>query len=109
MKKVFLWLMTLICLFSLFGCTAKEPAASSDPTAYFIAKITEVSDGRLFAEVTDSGITALEIGTPVYVSTDFEGYTERTAGEVIRVEFNTVIQESYPPIIPYVTAITLQQ
>ena len=107
MKKFFLWVMTVICLFSLFGCTIKK--SSTDPTAFFIAKITEVIDGRLFVEVTNSGSTALEVGTPVYVSTNFEGYTEHAAGEVIRVEFNTVIQESYPPIIPYVTSITPQQ
>jgi len=106
-KKFFLWGITVICLLSLFGCTAKK--SSADPTAFFMAKITEVRDERLFAEVTDSGSTSLEVGTPVYVSTDFEGYTECAAGEVVRVDFNTVIQESYPPIIPYVTAITPQQ
>ena len=78
-----------------------------DKGAYFTAIVTEVNEESLFVEIKEKGSTALKEKTPVHVSTNFEGYQECVAGDCIRVEFNGVIQEIYPPIIPYVTSIEI--
>ena len=80
-----------------------------DDPAYFTAIVTEVNEENLFVEVKEKGNTALEAKTPVHVSTNFEGYTECAVGDHVRVGFNGMIQELYPPIIPYVTSIEIIQ
>ena len=56
-------------------------------------------------EVTDNGSSSLREGTAAHVSTDLDGYTGYTVGDSIRIEFDGMIQELYPPIIPNVVSI----
>jgi len=76
-----------------------------EATAFFSAKVMEVSEGSILVEVTDTGSTAFTIGLSVHVSTNFDGYTDCAIGDVVKVSFDGLIQEIYPPIIPNVTAI----
>ena len=105
MKKFAAILLLVACVFSLCACWTSPKDSGDAMQMYFEARVTELHEERLLAEVTEKGDTALEPGTPVYVVTTFEGYKPCDVGDVIRVEFNSVIQESYPPIIPYVTNI----
>ena len=109
MKKVLISILALIFAVGLVGCHAGKENTPEETAAYFTATVTEVHEGSLLVEITDNGSTSLGEGTPVHVSTNFDGYTECAAGDSIRVEFDGMIQELYPPIIPGVTAIHKNQ
>lgn len=78
----------------------------NEQSVFFIAKITEVNESSLLVEVTDKGSTALNRGTAAYVSTAFDAYVACAVGDSIRVEFDGLIQEVYPLIIPNVISIS---
>lgn len=96
--------LLVLPLFCLASCEPTfEPQGQS---AQFLAKVTEVGDTRLFVTVIDKGSSGLQNGTPAYVSTNFEGYTAPAVGDYVIVEFDSMVQEIYPPIIPNVFSIT---
>ena len=68
--------------------------------------MTEVHEKQLFVTVIDQCTSSLGNGTPAYVSTNFEGYTAVSVGDYIIVEYDTMVQELYPPIVPNVFSIT---
>jgi hypothetical protein len=76
------------------------------PNTRFVAKVTEVKEGQLFVTVIDKGNSSLGNGTPVYVSTNFEGYTAPAVGDYVIVQYDSMVQEIYPPIVPNVFSIT---
>ena len=63
----------------------------------------------MFVNVTDNGSTSLEEGTIVHVSTNFDSYLECAVGDRIRIEFDGLIQELYPPIFPNAVSIRKNQ
>ena len=100
-------LLTLLLILPLFCLASCEPTPDpQDQSAQFLAKVTEVGDTQLFVTVIDKGTSGLQNGTPAYVSTNFEGYFAPAVGDYIIVEFDSMIQEIYPPIIPNVFSIT---
>ena len=103
MKKLTALILVFCCIVALCSCGWKT--SHDDTAVYFEAKVTEVGEGHLMAEITDQGSTSLAPDTPVHVSTNFEGYTGCETGDTIRVTFDGMIQELYPPIIPNVTTI----
>lgn len=107
-KNTFLPLaLAVLLVLSLFCFASCEPAFDpQDQSAQFLAKVTEVGDTRLFVTVIDKGSSGLQNGTPAYVSTNFEGYTAPAVGDYIIVEYDSMVQEIYPPIIPNVFSIT---
>ena len=109
MKKMITIFFVLICVLGLMGCNSQKGTHLNETSAFFVAKVTEVNEGHLFVEVTDKGSTSLGEGTTVHVSTNFDGYTECVVGDCIRIEFDGLIQELYPPIIPNVVAISKNQ
>ena len=76
------------------------------PPCHFVARVAEVGEGRLLVTVINQGWSSLKEGTPVYVSTDFSGYVAPTAGDYVIVEYDSMVQEIYPPIVPNVFSIT---
>ena len=108
MKKNTLFSLTLAVLLVLpLLCFAScEPNPDILPNARFVAKVTEVGETQLFVTVIDKGTSGLGNGTPVYVSTNFEGYTAPAVGDYVIVQFDSMVQEIYPPIIPNVFSIT---
>lgn len=106
MKKTKILSLLLVILFvlSLFSFVSCKP--KPDPSAHFVAKVTEVGDTRLYVTVIDKGTSSLQNGSPAYVSTDFEGYTSVAVGDFIIVEYDSMVQEIYPPIVPNVFSIT---
>ena len=76
------------------------------PNCHFVAKVTEVKEGQLFVTVINAGWSSLKDGTPAYVSTDFDGYVAPAVGDYVIVEYDSMVQEIYPPIVPNVFSIT---
>lgn len=103
-KNKFLALTLALLLVASMLCFA-SCRPKPDPSAYFVAKVTEVHEKQLYVTVIDKGTSSLGNGTPAYVSTDFEDYTARAVGDFIIVEYDTMVQEIYPPIIPNVFTI----
>lgn len=103
MKKLTALILVFFCVVVLCSCGGET--SHDDTAVYFEAKVTEVGEGHLMAEITDQGSTSLASATPVHVSTNFEGYTGCEKGDTIRVMFDGMIQELYPPIIPNVISI----
>ena len=105
MKKVFLLLLVMILVFLLVGCDLADEESVNEASPYFVAKVTDVYEGSLGVEIIDKGSSSLGEGSPAQVSTRFEGYNECSVGDTVQVEFDGVIQEIYPPIIPNVISI----
>ena len=106
MKKNKIFALSLAVLLILPLCFLASCKPQPIPNAHFVAKVTEVGDAQLFVTVIDKGTSSLGNGTPAYVSTDFEGYTAVSVGDYIIVEYDTMVQELYPPIVPNVFSIT---
>ena len=106
MKKNKIFALSLAILLVLPLCFLASCRPKPDPSAYFVAKVTEVHEKQLFVTVIDQCTSSLENGTPAYVSTDFEGYTAVSVGDYMIVEYDTMVQEIYPPIVPNVFSIT---
>ena len=106
MKKNKIFALSLALLLVLPLCFLASCRPKPDPSAYFVAKVTEIHEKQLFVTVIDQCTSSLGNGTPAYVSTDFEGYTAVSVGDYIIVEYDTMVQELYPPIVPNVFSIT---
>ncbi len=106
-NKIFcLILVTLLVLPMLCLTSCELNHGPQNQSAHFLAKVTEVHEKQLFVTVIDKGTSSLQNGSPAYVSTDFEGYTSVAVGDFVIVEYDTMVQEIYPPIIPNVFSIT---
>ena len=106
MKKNRRFCLVLISLLILPLLCFASCKPKPDPSAYFVAKVTDVHEKQLFVTVIDKGTSSLVNGTPAYVSPNFDGYTAPAVGDYIIVEYDTMVQEIYPPIIPNVFSIT---
>ena len=105
-NRILSLLLAVLFVLSLVCFASCKPQPDILPNARFVAKVTEVKEGQLFVTVIDKGNSSLQNGTPVYVSTNFEGYTAPAVGDYVIVEYNHVVQELYPPILPHVFSIT---
>ena len=105
-SKLFVLLLAVLIIVPLLCFASCKPKPDILPNARFVAKVTEVKEGQLFVTVIDKGNSSLGNGTPVYVSTNFEGYAAPAVGDYVIVEYNHVVQELYPPILPHVFSIT---
>ena len=109
-RNFFYLILAALLILPLLCFTACEVnfGANPDilPNTRFVARVTEVKEGQLFVTVIDQGTSSLGNGTPVYVSTNFDGYVAPAVGDFIIVEYDTMVQEIYPPIVPNVFSIT---
>ena len=105
-NKIFALLLAALFVLSLVCFASCKPQPDILPNARFVAKVTEVNEGQLFVTVIDKGSSGLGNGTPAYVSTNFEDYVAPAVGDYVIVEYNHVVQELYPPILPHVFSIT---
>ena len=109
MKKSRLFSLVLAVLLVLplwFLASCKPKPEHVIPNCHFVAKVTEVKEGQLFVTVINAGWSSLKDGTPAYVSTDFDGYVAPAPGDYVIVEYDSMVQELYPPIVPNVFSIT---
>ena len=102
-NKIFALLLAVLFVLSLFSFASCKPKPI--PNAHFVAKVTEVHEKQLFVTVIDKGTSSLGNGTPAYVSIPANGYNAVSVGDFVIVEYDTMVQEIYPPIIPNVFSI----
>ena len=106
-NKIFALSLAILLILPLcFLASCKPKPEHVIPNCYFVAKVTEVHEKQLFVTVINAGWSSLKDGTPAYVSTDFDGYTAVSVGDYIIVEYDSMVQELYPPIVPNVFSIT---
>ncbi len=110
MKKntLFCLLLSVLLILPLLSLASCKPESEPHaiPNCHFVAKVTEVGETQLFVTVIEQGWSSLEGGTPVYVSTNFDGYVAPAVGDYVIVEYDSMVQEIYPPIVPNVFSIT---
>lgn len=102
-NKSFVFFLAILLTLPLFCLASCKP--QPEPSACFVAKVTEVGETQLFVTVIDKSTSGLGNGTPVYVSTNFDGYTAPAVGDYVIVKFDSMVQEIYPPVVPNVFAI----
>ena len=102
-NKPLAFTLALLVAVGMLCFTSCKP--QPEPSACFVAKVTEVGETQLFVTVIDKSTSGLGNGTPVYVSTNFDGYTAPAVGDYVIVKFDSMVQEIYPPIVPNVFAI----
>lgn len=99
-------LAALLVLSSFAFASCKPEPEHVIPNCHFVAKVIEVKDGQLYVTVINAGWSSLKEGTPAYVSTNFDGYVAPAVGDFVIVEYDSMVQEIYPPIVPNVYKIT---
>lgn len=103
MKKWLLAILAVIVLVVVILVCRKEPVGDP-PTVngqdYFNARVTQVNDNFILAEVTENVSGAIAVGTEVSVSRNnisSEKYPELVVGDYIRVVYAGEILEKDPP------------
>ena len=102
MKK---WLLVLVVLTAIVGLVAcnKKDAGEPDTLSgqdYFNAKVTQVNDSFILAEVTENVSGTISVGTEVSISkknVSSEPYPELVVGDNIRVVYAGEVLEKDPP------------
>lgn len=91
MKKLFVLVLTVICMLSVFGCNKKQHV-------YFDATVIEYSVDMYTVRVTDKGTTGIGIGERAFV---YEGDLSPNnpsfvVGDTVRVFFDGYVMETAP-------------
>jgi len=102
MKK---WLLVLVALTAIVGLVACNKKDAGEPDSltgqdYFNAKVTQVNDNFILAEVTENVSGAISVGTEVSISKkniSSEPYPELVVGDNIRVVYTGEVLEKDPP------------
>ena len=105
-NKILPLLLAALFVLSLVCFASCKPQPDILPNARFVAKVTEVNEGQLFVTVIDKGSSGLGNGTPAYVSIPSGNSETFVVGDYVVVDFDSMVQEIYPPIVPNVFYIT---
>ena len=105
-NKIFALLLAALFVLSLFSFASCEQKPKPTPPAHFVAKVTEVHEKQLFVTVIDKGTSSLGNGAPAYVSFPSNNSETFVVGDYVVVDFDSLVQEIYPPIVPNVFSIT---
>lgn len=105
-NKSFVFILAILLTLPLFCLASCEPNPDILPNARFVAKVTEVGETQLFVTVIDKGTSGLGNGTPAYVSIPSGNSETFVVGDYVIVDFDSMVQEIYPPIVPNVFYIT---
>lgn len=102
MRKWLLALVTLTALVGLVACNKKDAGEPETLTGqdHFNAKVTQVNDSFILAEVTENVSGAISVGTEVSISKkniSSEPYPELAVGDNIRVVYAGEVLEKDPP------------
>lgn len=91
MKKLIVFVLALVCMFSLFGCYNAE---GNEVMEDFVGIITNINkdDASYLVEVTDSSSSSLKVGDRVIVQTVDRCNVEYSVGDYLKVEFNGVVE-----------------
>ena len=102
--KIFPLILAVLMIVPLLCFASCNPKPT--PPTHFVAKVTEVGETQLFVTIIDKGTSGLENGTPAYVSIPSGNSVTFVAGDYVIVDFDSMVQEIYPPIVPNVFYIT---
>ena len=104
MKKWLLAILAVIVLAVVVILVCRKEPVGDPPTVngqdYFNARVTQVNDNFILAEVTENVSGAIAVGTEVSVSRNnisSEKYPELVVGDYIRVVYAGEILEKDPP------------
>ena len=102
MKKWLLVLVALTAIVGLVACNKKDAGEADSLTGqdYFNAKVTQVNDNFILAEVTENVSGAISVGTEVSISKQnisSEPYPELEVGDNIRVVYAGEVLEKDTP------------
>lgn len=102
MKKWLLVILALTAIVGLVACNKKDAGEPDSLTGqdYFNAKVTQVNDSFILAEVTENVSGAISVGTEVSISKkniSSEPYPELVVGDNIRVVYAGEVLEKDPP------------
>lgn len=102
MKKWLLVILALTVIVGLVACNKKDAGEPDSLTGqdYFNAKVTQVNDSFILAEVTKNVSGAISVGTEVSISKkniSSEPYPELVVGDNIRVVYAGEVLEKDPP------------
>ena len=102
MKKWLLVILALTVIVGLVACNKKDAGEPDSLTGqdYFNAKVTQVNDSFILAEVTENVSGAISVGTEVSISKkniSSEPYPELVVGDNIRVVYAGKVLEKDPP------------
>lgn len=109
MKK---WLIAVVIIAAILGLAVAVVFLGDNridsviPPCTFVAKVVEVHEKQLFVTVTNSGWSSLTEGTPAYVTIPSNDSQTFAVGDYVIVDFDSMVQEIYPPIVPNVYTIT---
>ena len=104
MKKIFYILITLAVLFSFTACNGK-----TDNTATFQAIILEIHDEYYLVEPVEGSAelnSADQITVPM---TSMNDSSEPEVGDILEIEYDCVIAESYPAQITNVYSVSVAE
>lgn len=114
MKKIIAVFLTLVCLVSLVACQNGENENEGNKgnegndilNPYFTGKVVEIYDSGCLLEVTDKGNWNFSIGDKVQVNTKIENCPKYSVDDYLRISFDGIVAESYPPQIHGVTIVS---
>ena len=95
MKKCLALLLTLVCLLTLVACNL----VGNHQPPYFTGKVIEKYENSCLIEVTNTGNGHFAIGDKIEVKTSIENCPNYEVGDYLRIVFDVVMAESYPPQI----------
>ena len=111
MKKCLALLLTLVLLVTLVACQNNDKENNGNEgndilNPYFTGKVVDVYEKGCLLEVTDKGNWNFSIGDKVEIHTDIENCPEYSVNDYLRISFDGLVAESYPPQINGVTIIS---
>ena len=110
MKKATTLLLVLFCItVMLTACQAESPDPSDKPVDqhYFSGRVIEAYGASCLVEVTDMGNQHFKLGDRLVIHTNIENCPAYSEGDSLKIVFDGMVAESYPPQILKVFEITV--
>lgn len=104
-KRGLVCLLALLFALTLASCEAKEKEEEPNQNPWFCGCVLEKYEECCVVEVTDAGDQGLQLGDLIVVRTAIDDCPDFAAGDILRVEFNGEIAETYPMQVNHVLAI----
>lgn len=114
MKKTISLILVLFCItVMLTACQAESPNPSDNSSGtpvdqyHFSGRVIETYGKSCLVEVTDAGNQHFKLGDQLVIHTDVENCPEYSKGDSLKIVFDGMVAESYPPQILKVFEITV--
>ena len=94
-------LVILTAIISLYSCGKND----TTKTAYFVGQAVEKYEASCLLEITDPGNQYFRKGDVVVVSTNVDGCPQYSVGDYLRIVYDGMVAESYPPQVFHVYSV----